>query len=136
MAAGQARSAEVALRKLSWVLTIPITLVVVVFTLANRQPVAIDLWPFDLVAEPPLYLLVLLTLLLGFLLGIVVLWLAGGRARDRARRAHYRASDLEREVAWLRRKQAEGQIPRSGNGQTPAGSQLPSRVEPPGVPAP
>ena len=116
---------EAVLRKLSWIITIPITVVCVVFALANRQSVMVDLWPFAISYEPPLFLLVLGALLVGFLLGVLVTWFAAGRTRDKARRAHYRASDLEREVAWLRRKQ--GQSP----SQSPEGGQLPAAIEPP-----
>lgn len=123
------------MRKLSWIITIPLTVVCVIFALANRQPVTVDLWPFAISYEPPLFLLVLGALLLGFLLGALVSWFTGSRTRDRARRAYYRASDLEREVAWLRRKQGQGASQAQGQSQTPsqvpASSQLPAPMEPP-----
>ena len=129
------------MRKLRWIITLPITVVCVVFALANRQPVMVDFWPFAISYEPPLFLLVLGALLIGFLLGLLIAWFAGGRTRDKARRNYYRASDLEREVNWLRRKQGQSQVPQSGQlsggGQAPqssqavAGSQLPAPVQPP-----
>lgn len=120
----------VAVRKLSWIVTIPITVVCVVFALANRQPVSLDLWPFEIGYEPPLFLLVLGCLLVGFLLGATVTWLAGGRTRDKARRAYYRAADLEREVNWLRRKLAQAE--KQGQpGQQTEGGRLPAPAEPP-----
>lgn len=120
------------MRKLSWVLTVPITVVCVVFALANRQTVMVDLWPFAIAYEPPLYLLVLGSLLIGFILGTLVTWLVGARTRDKARRAHYRASDLEREVAWLRRKQGQAASRPAESAPRPAeSSQLPTPLEPP-----
>ncbi len=90
-------------------MTLPLTLVVVVFAVANRNTfVAIDLFPFDVADYPvPLLALVLACLLFGFLCGGVVMWLSAGKTRRRARESHYRASNLEREVAYLKRKQHE-----------------------------
>ena len=121
------------MRKLSWVLTVPITVICVVFALANREAVSVDLWPLALNFDPPLYVLVLGSLLIGFLLGTAVTWLAGGRTRDKARRAYYRASDLEREVSWLKRKhvQAQTQAKSQESAQLPSPAQLPSTAEPP-----
>jgi uncharacterized integral membrane protein len=93
--------------KLSWIITIPVVVVCVVFSIFNQQPVTIDLWPFALTYTLPLYLMVLLLLLFGFLIGAAVMWISAGRLRDKARRNYYKASDLEREVTWLKRKQAQ-----------------------------
>ena len=117
------------MRKLSWIITIPITVICVIFALANRQTVSVDLWPLALDYQPPLFLVVLGSLLVGFLLGTLVTWMAGGRTRDKARRAYYRASDLEREVSWLKRKQVQGTADQGE--QLPSPAQLPSRAEPP-----
>lgn len=117
------------MRKLSWVLTIPITLACVVFAIANQQPVTIDLWPLALSYSLPLYVLVLLLLLIGFLCGALVMWISDGRVRDKARRNYYKASDLEREVTWLKRKQAQTEAQAKPSSRVPVSGALPGTPE-------
>lgn len=63
------------IRLLSLLITLPVTLAVVVFAVANRGPVTVDFWPFALAVEVPLYGLALGTLALGCLLGALLTWL-------------------------------------------------------------
>ena len=122
------------MRRLAWIVTLPLTLVVVVFAVANRNKfVALDLFPFDVADYPvPLLLVVLACLLFGFLCGIVVMWLSAGKSRRRARESHYRASNLEREVAYLKRKQHEAaeqaatKAPGTGSGGSGASVGVPA----------
>ncbi len=93
----------------------PVTIVIVIFSIANRQPVTIDLWPFDHSISPPLFLLVLAAILVGFCIGAAVMWISDGRVRNRARENYYKASHLQREVASLKRKQEQSARPREPN---------------------
>ena len=70
-----------------WLITLPLTLVAVVFAIANRHAVMIDLWPleFEPPIELPLFSILLVTLLTGFVLGGAVTWLSacrGSRPRE------------------------------------------------------
>lgn len=103
------------MRYLIWILTLPIVLLAVVFSVANRGPVEIDLWPLDLRVALPLYLLLLLSLFVGLLLGLVVAHFSAGRSRARARDSRYRAEMLERENARLKKQAADA--PASGGAQ-------------------
>ena len=124
-----ATGAASAVKKLSWILTLPVTVVCVVFAIANQQPVTIDLWPLALSYTLPLYVMVLLLLLFGFLIGACVMWISAGRLRDKARRNYYKASDLEREVTWLKRKQAQAQGQAAGQSRVPVSGSLPGTPE-------
>ena len=90
-------------------------LLVVIFAVANQQVVTIDLWPFELTYSLPLYALVAVSLLIGFLIGAVVMWFSAGKVRNKARESYYKASSLEREVAYLKRKHAETKAPNQGS---------------------
>jgi len=79
----------------------------VVFAVANRHMTQIDLWPLDMSVDIPLYIIVLLSLFVGFLLGGIVAWISGGLVRGRARAALYRAEQLQHENARLRKAAAE-----------------------------
>ena len=94
------------MRHLSWLLTLPITLIVVVFAVFNRTPVEIDLFPLPWRPVLPAYLLVLGSLFLGFLIGGIVAWFAGGPRRRRTRRLAVEADVLSRELAEARRRQS------------------------------
>ena len=85
-----------------WVITLPLVIAVAVFSVANRGLVEISLWPFTSVTLP-LYLLLLASLFVGFLLGGLVAYFSAGSLRARAREARYRAEMLERENARLKR---------------------------------
>ena len=92
------------MKYISWLLTIPVAIVAVVFSVANRERVAINLWPFGAEFAVPLFILVLGSGLVGLVLGGFITWMSAGRVRRRARKAEHRASDAEREVHDLHRK--------------------------------
>ncbi|MBM3534557.1 MAG: DUF1049 domain-containing protein [Alphaproteobacteria bacterium] len=79
--------------------TLPLTLLVIVFAISNRGPVAIGLWPFDEIVEMPVYLLALGALLLGFLGGAALAGFGTLAARLRARREAKRAENAEQRLA-------------------------------------
>lgn len=90
---------------MSWIVTLPVTVVAVVFAVANREQVAVNLWPLGII-DLPLHLLILGCLFLGFLTGAAVAWLSGGRQRRRGRQAAERARELARQLAELQGRPA------------------------------
>ena len=100
---------------LSLIIGVPVAVVVVIFSIANRDRVTADLWTFEVSQSLPLFVLVLCSFVVGFLVGAAIMWLSSGRTRDKARENYYKASHLERELAAIRRKQAQQAAP-SGPG--------------------
>ncbi len=92
------------MKRFSWILTLPLIMVAVVFSIANRELITLDLWPFDLSLQPPLFVVLLASLFLGLLIGGLAAWLSAGRTRRRGRQARRRVAELEREVARLVRE--------------------------------
>ncbi len=90
------------MKRFLWIITVPLTLAAVIFAIANRAPVTLDLWPLVLQLEVPLFLVLLLSLLVGFLVGGLVVWFASARHRARARRAERRLAQMEEENRRLR----------------------------------
>lgn len=86
------------MKHFSWILTLPLTLVIIVFAVANRHFVPLDLWPFEVAVEAPVFVLVLGSMLIGFLAGALVMWLSGGKQRRQARAARGQVAKLERQV--------------------------------------
>ena len=71
----------------------------VVFALANREVVTVNLWPLPFDKPMPLYIAVLGAVALGLILGAAASWPARERMRRRARAGERRAVALERESA-------------------------------------
>jgi uncharacterized integral membrane protein len=87
------------LKFLRWVLIGLIALILIVFAVANRDTITLTLWPLPIALDAPIYLVVLLTLLVGFLVGELAAWMNGARWRREARRRAKRIEELERELA-------------------------------------
>lgn len=106
-----------------WLLLVPFAVLVVVFSISNLHGVTLSFWPFSETVSPPVFLLVLVSLLLGFLVGAAVMWLSDGRVRQRARQEHRRVNELQRDVSTLKRerdtareeeRRARSRLPDSG----------------------
>ena len=95
------------MRRLSLILTIPFAIVIVIFAVTNQQSAAVNLWPFGIELTAPLYRMVLISFVIGFLVGAVVMWVSGGARRRRAWEAHMRITDLEQELQESRRREAK-----------------------------
>ncbi len=80
------------------ILTLPLTIIVVAFAVKNRDFVPLDLWPFELAASVPVFVLVLGSMFLGFLIGALTMWLSSGKRRRQARVTRRRLTKLERDV--------------------------------------
>lgn len=109
------------MRLLSWLIGLPLAILVVLFALSNRQTMAVGLWPFDEGLALPVFLAVLLPLLAGFLAGFLFALARGLGHRRAARRHGKRADRLQRELDALR-------------AQAPATAAVP--LTPPSVPTP
>lgn len=128
------------MKYISWIITIPILAIAIIFAVNHRQRTPIDLWPLPMEVAPPLYMLVLGAIFIGFLLGGTVVWWSQGRHRRRARERRYRIEQLEREVSRLQhgleraqrelgQKQAEAAASthETASAQRPALQALPSQ---------
>ncbi len=87
----------------------------VAFAVPNRHVVPLNLWPFRLELQAPLFLMVLGALALGLLAGVLGGWLGASGTRRRLRQERERAERLEAEVARLKRDQALAQAPVPGS---------------------
>jgi putative membrane protein len=92
-------------RIVSWIVTAPIVLVVVLFAVSNLDEVTIHLkpLPFDLMI--PIWALTLIVLFVGFLLGAIVTWIGDRKRRRDARLLGRRVAALEQSLTA-----AQGQI--------------------------
>jgi uncharacterized integral membrane protein len=87
------------LRRFYWLVTALVGLVLVVFAVANRDPITLNLWPLPITLETRVFIAVLLPLVVGFLMGEAAAWVSGRHRRRQARHAARRVDELERTVA-------------------------------------
>jgi lipopolysaccharide assembly protein A len=90
------------MRAVFWVETLVAAILLIAFAISNRQPVSLGLWPLPFLIDLPLYLLVLLMLFTGFVIGATIGWVAGRRVRRELRRRRRYAETLERELVAIR----------------------------------
>lgn len=95
---------------------VPLAILLISLAVANRESVVVSFDPFDpahpaLTRALPLYLLMLMLLIGGVLLGGSATWLRQGRWRRAARLADAQARELRAEVDRLRRRSASAALP-------------------------
>ncbi|HAX91136.1 MAG TPA: hypothetical protein DCY07_02875 [Rhodospirillaceae bacterium] len=98
------------MRLLTWFLSLPVFIAVIVFVLQNRMQVPISFWPFDLEATLPVSILSLGLLIIGFILGSLVTGVTSLRANFEARRLRGEVAKLNDK---LNQQQAQSQSPLS-----------------------
>ena len=96
-------------------IVIPAALLVVLFAVANRAPVRVSLDPFAsdpplFAASLPLFVLLLLVLIAGVMIGGIAAWMRQSRWRRRARRLSAELKRARAETETLRR-QVEAAMP-------------------------
>ena len=90
------------MRLLAWLVGLPLTAIVVLFAVSNRQPITIGFWPFSDGITAPAYVIGLVPLGIGVLLGAGMAGIGTVRARFRHRGAVRRGRDMERQMEELR----------------------------------
>ncbi len=108
------------MKRFSWILTLPLIAVAAIFAIANREPITLDLWPFEASPRLPLFVILLVCLVFGLGVGGLATWLSAAPTRRRARQARRRVAELEREAARLRQERdraARAVVPPADVGQ-------------------
>ena len=76
-----------------------VALVVILFAVSNREQVSVELWPLPYQLSLSLYAVILLTILIGFIAGVIAMWLVSAGRRREARRLRRQVRDLEQSLA-------------------------------------
>jgi hypothetical protein len=78
---------------------VPLALIIGIFAVENRGPLALEIWPLPGVQEMWASVWILGLLAIGIIVGLVIGWLGGGSARRRARGAERLNRTLERQLS-------------------------------------
>ena len=97
------------MRYLYWFAVVIAAVVFGDFAVKNLGPVTVDLWPLD-EFQAPLFLIALLPLLVGFLVGLLWAWVWSWGARRTARARARRIEILERDLADAERRAKGGAV--------------------------
>jgi uncharacterized integral membrane protein len=90
------------LRKFFWlIIGLPVAVLLIVFSVANRQPILLRLDPFNatnpaIAFELPFFVFLFAALLIGMIVGGLSVWLSQGRYRKSARHEKQRADTLSK----------------------------------------
>lgn len=95
------------MNRLVWIVTIPVAIVVVLFAVVNRAPVALNLWPFPWEIEAPLFLFTLGAIVFGFLFGALATFFSGSTTRAKLRQAQRDLAQAQGELAAVKRAQPQ-----------------------------
>jgi uncharacterized integral membrane protein len=90
--------------RFAWIVTVPITVLIVLFAVSNRQGVTIDLFPFAVTLQAPLFVVVLVSLVLGVVCGAAIEAVRGHKTRKALKDANRKAEALSEHVAALKAK--------------------------------
>ena len=77
------------IRIVSWVILLPSSIVLIIFSAINRHLILIDFWPFDFAPEIRLYAVILGVLMIGVFWGGFAAWLASNPLRRRERESRH-----------------------------------------------
>jgi uncharacterized integral membrane protein len=106
------------MRIIAWLVGVPLAVIVVLFAVSNREPVEIGFWPLPERIVAPAYLIGLVPLALGLLLGAGLAGIGTVHARYRHRRAARTIRELERRMAELLSRAPKLTGPGSDSGRT------------------
>lgn len=90
------------MKHLRWIVTIPLAVAIIVFSVSNRESVLVDPWPLGGPLFVPLYILVLGAAAGGLLAGSTMQWLTHAPARLQSRRKSGQIGKLEAELGKLK----------------------------------
>lgn len=96
-------------RLLTWLILAPLSILAIVFCIANRHLVTVRLDPLPWELPVPLFAIVFVSLAVGVLIGGWGTWFKSGKHRKRAREASRQVGELEREIERSRRDGKSGQ---------------------------
>jgi len=88
----------------SWLVMVPVFAMALAFALHNKSLLELNLWPFGLVVEIPVYLGLFGAVFVGVIVGGIVAWLGQGRVRSNLRGQAYEGEVARRELTTAQEK--------------------------------
>ncbi|NKB50501.1 MAG: DUF1049 domain-containing protein [Alphaproteobacteria bacterium] len=105
------------MKRLRWLFTVPLALILIVFAVNNRHLVDVSLWPLGIVISWPLFVFVYIGVVAGFAGGAIIAWVS---AAQRHRRARQRRTDKQVRASEAVRVKDEAEIAKGAGTTSPA----------------
>lgn len=128
------------MRVLYWIIAIPLTILITIFAVANRQATTLSLWPLPFEIDLPLFVPVLGALLIGLLIGLLFEWLLTGKHRRANRKMGSELARIQRQQEAAREEeraaiasQKSSGVPSAVNAGSKADTSNTAPVQPAGV---
>ena len=86
------------MRLLTWLVGVAVAILTTLFAISNPMPVSITFWPFPFALDVGLYILIIGAVFCGFLVGVLVTWVAAGKHRRWIRKQRSEIQALEGEL--------------------------------------
>jgi uncharacterized integral membrane protein len=102
-------------KRLRWLITVPVALILIVLAVNNRHFVEVSLWPLDFFVRWPLFVFVYVGAIAGFLVGAAIAWTS---AAQHHRRVRQRRLDKEAQAARAAQR-TDDRMSNEGAGATP-----------------
>ena len=87
------------MRVINTVAAVIVAILVVLFAVSNRMAVTVEIWPFPYQLGLPLYALILLAVLVGFIAGAIGMWMMGSAKRRDHRALRKQVRRMEQSLA-------------------------------------
>jgi uncharacterized integral membrane protein len=113
-------------RYIAWIVTVPFALLLLSFAISNREVVTLGLWPLPFRTDAPLYLVALVPLLFGMIVGGLVLWFGRFASGFRMRRLENRLAATQKDLEGMKSRQRTGSAIANRNAGDPARPALPT----------
>ena len=104
------------IRIISWLILLPSSIVLIIFSAINRHLVLIDFWPFDFAPEIRLYAVILGVLMIGVFWGGFAVWLTGRPLRRRERESRYLVEKIRIDLCQAKKRiqRYESEVSKTG----------------------
>jgi len=101
---------NILVRLANWAISIPLTLLIILFAVSNRGPVDIGFWPTTYEITVPIYALALVMIVVGFVLGGTLVWTEATGDRVRARRYRKKSEALAEDLEKTKMRATEAEV--------------------------
>ena len=105
------------MKRLRWLITVPLALIFIVFAVNNRHLIDVRLWPLELIVRWPLFVVVYIGVIAGFFAGAVIAWVS---AVQRQRRTSQRRSEKAAQTDETGRRKDQSVVVESAGTTPPA----------------
>ena len=105
------------MRFLTWLIAIPVALIIIVFAISNRTPAIIDLSPLPFIINVPIWAIAVGAVLFGIIVGSAIKWMLDHRRRVVSISRARKLQSAQKQINLLQKKIEILEKSKSGTGK-------------------